>query len=331
MAKQKTTEASPSESTGTFYDGSESFFGTFMQAQISLNAIRLTLDEQIAYSVFDLAADVETARRVFLHTGNIVTALHDVRRVENQFEMRVQSWDTDVAERARNKRGMSGAAIAKMKAEVARVRAKINLTRRTITKLRIELHHLGHQDDDADVTSVKRQQPPENPGLVELMQESITARILHDFIGSGLRLGYFEAKRMIVGQFGAREIAWDGELATLVAGWYPCHRIKSQKDRFTIKIWLCPKSPEIRDRLFQEHAKLRLSIACAGSLPVDLKWHRAEEPSDFPQSHSLLPFLDRIDEKRFRPAGQPFHLMCATVNESFWKNSSLELIFRVVG
>lgn len=304
-----------------------------MQAQVNLNAIRLTLDEQVVYSVFDLAAQIETARRVFLHSGNLVAALQDMRRIENQFEICIQSWEGDVTERERNKRGKSGNELARMKAEVSRVRNKINLTRRTLTKLRIELYSLSAQDPDFESAKTDTDSHALKQAQMEVLAEtSLTAKVLLDLVGERLPLEYFSATRMVVGQLGAREQAWESNLAAMVmAGWYAAPNAK--KGQFDIRIWIVPKSPKALDAIKQDHRDFQLSIEPRNGLPVELDWRLLSVDSpEAPQSHSLTPFLQKIKVSRFDSNNRQMELMCLTprIPQTFWNNSTLNLTFRIV-
>lgn len=318
--------------TGTFYEGSEPIFGTFMQAQISMNGLRLTLDEQVRFSVSEFASDIETTRRIFLHQGEVVAALHDLRRIENGFDLKVQAWEAAVTERERNKHHKSGNEIAKMKAEVARVRISSNLTRRTLAKLKTELHQIANRNPELDdFIEPPRQETDTNDGLQELLETSFTAKVLNEFIGSGLRLGYHNAKRMIIGQFGAREEAWDPGLAVmLVVGWYPVIAKHIKPDHFDLKVWLIPKSPAAFSDLMLDYSKFCLMTRVAGKLPMDLTWKIVDADSEtVPQSHSLHPFVQRIQSERFAPANLPMQLLSASCRDPIWRNSSTELCFRV--
>ena len=328
---QKSKTERPIEES--FYEGSEPIFGTFMQAQISMNGLRLTLDEKVKHSVSELASDIETTRRIFLHQGEVVSALHDLRRIENGFALKVQAWEAAVAERERNKHGKSGNEIAKMKAEVARVRISTNLTRRTLAKLKTELHQIATHDPDLEDDYVRPEKKSNiNPGLQERLKTSFTARILDKFIDTGLLLGYHNAKRMIVGEFGAREEAWDlGLSVMLVVGWYPTTATHVKPDHFDLNVWLVPKSPPALSDLLRDYQEYCLLLRVAGKLPLDLKWKVVDTKSDLtPRSHSLLPFLQKIQSERFAPENQPMQLLFGSCKEPVWKNSSTELGFRII-
>jgi hypothetical protein len=138
------------DDTENFYQGSEPFFSFFTQAQIDLGTVRLTLEDRVVQPTSDLASQMESSRRSFLHSGDLISVMQDVMRIKSQFEQRTQSWERDAQNRGSDKRGQSGATIQRMKTEISRVRGKILITNRTLMKLEVKLHQMaGEAEDEA--------------------------------------------------------------------------------------------------------------------------------------------------------------------------------------
>ena len=75
----------PSNFEGSSFDGTESFFAVYTQTQVVLNGVRLTINGNISQQVSDLAAQIETARRNFIHTNDVTSAIQDVMRISSTF------------------------------------------------------------------------------------------------------------------------------------------------------------------------------------------------------------------------------------------------------
>ena len=135
----------------SFYNGTEPFLAVFTQTQVVLSGVRLTFDERIAHNISDLGAQIENARRTFVHSGNVVKALQDVGRITANYRQRLQAWENEATKREQYQRGQSGQKIAKMKAEHSRVRNKSMLGMRSLTKLEVELHQLSNDSQPDDV------------------------------------------------------------------------------------------------------------------------------------------------------------------------------------
>ncbi len=146
------------EGTENFYSGSEPFFAFFTQTQVILNTLRLTLDNQVVVSTSDLGSKMESARRSFQHSGNLVMVIQDVSRIAAMFRQRVQSWEREVQNRERNKHGMNGTLIQRIKAEIAHVRSRIHGIDRAVIKLEVKLHQMAGEAMD------ENQSKPETRG-----------------------------------------------------------------------------------------------------------------------------------------------------------------------
>ena len=136
------------EGTENFYNGSEPFFAFFTQAQVILSTLRLTLENQVIVPTNDLSAQMESARRSFRHSGNMIVVVQDVSRIASQFRHRVQAWEREVQNREQDKRGMNGTLIQRIKAEVAHVRSRIHGIDRALIKLEVKLHQMAGEAKD---------------------------------------------------------------------------------------------------------------------------------------------------------------------------------------
>jgi hypothetical protein len=131
------------EGTENYYTGSEPFFSFFTQAQVILGTLRLTVDSSVVVQSADLSSQMESARRGFQHSGDLVMAIQDVGRISAQFKNRVQSWERYVQERQNNKRQMNGALIQRIKAEAALIRGRVHAIDRALIKLEVTLHQMA--------------------------------------------------------------------------------------------------------------------------------------------------------------------------------------------
>ena len=134
---------SDTEGTGNYYKGFEPFFSFFTQAQIILNTLRLTLEYRVVVPTAELGAQLESARRNFQHSGNLIVVMQDVARITAQFHQRVQLWQREVQNRERDKHGMNGALIQRLKAEAAQIRGRIHAIDRALIKLEVKLHQMA--------------------------------------------------------------------------------------------------------------------------------------------------------------------------------------------
>ena len=331
-----------SDGTENFYQGSEPFFSFFMQAQVVLGAVRLTLQDQVVVQTSDLGCQMESIRRSFLHSGNLTTATRDILRVVAQFNQRVQIWEREVQNRSRDNRGKSGNLIQRIKAEIARVRSKVRTVDRTLVKLETRLHQLAGEalgqgqsvtTTDADdervqqesarqdsldrPTEVPGNQPPADSREFEIPSPLYT--IVERLLGKGLLLRRDDATRTPVSSSNhlAWERAWDPGLAMfLAASWsiITGHDAKSahgesHADRATLTIWLIAKNARLAKLVDRHAAKLvfRLasnthSIVIRETSPTIITGFDA----NLPQAQSTRKFIDRIIQKRF--AGDPASL-----------------------
>ncbi len=136
------------EGTENFYTGSEPFFSFFTQPQVILSTLRLTLDARVVVQTSDLSSQMESARRGFQHSGNLIVVVQDVGRIAAQFKQRAQQWEREIQNREQNKSGMSGALIQRLKAEATQVRGRIQGIDRALIKLEVMLHQMAGEAKD---------------------------------------------------------------------------------------------------------------------------------------------------------------------------------------
>ena len=125
------------------YEGSEPIFSVFMQAQVNLQTTRLTIKERVVQNVSDLVAEMELARREFMHLGNATKAIQDCKRIGTTFEQRAQEWNRAAQAIERDTRNMSGNDAKRMRAEHSRIRTSLNVLNRYFTKLEVELNQIA--------------------------------------------------------------------------------------------------------------------------------------------------------------------------------------------
>lgn len=140
--------SSVSEGTENVYTGSEPFFSFFTQSQVILSTLRLTLDARVVVQTSDLSSQMESARRGFQHSGNLIVVVQDVGRIAAQFKQRAQQWEREIQNREQNKSGMSGALIQRLKAEATQVRGRILGIDRALIKLEVMLHQMAGEAKD---------------------------------------------------------------------------------------------------------------------------------------------------------------------------------------
>lgn len=323
------------ESDGNVFKGTEPFLAIYTQTQVNLSGVRLTFDERIAHNVSDLGAQIETARRSFVHTGDKVKALQDIARIAATYRQRVQAWEAEAQRRERNKSLVSGEKIAKMKAEHSRVRTKANLGDRALTKLEVEIHQLKISDlvraadtptnAKPDVVNSESPQPTnlETPTAAKFSQEelqqhvSMISEAATQLLGQNFLISYDGAGEIINDE--VREQAWDSKELLMVVRW--TDRVKKtervfdkvEMDEFAkpatqgpvktrdLKIWLVPKTKQL-SRSFQiAGSEFRLTLEGRGidvcELKITCQTIVGSDEHDLPKSPRLRKFLDRVFEK----------------------------------
>ena len=136
-------EEQDGQNSNSVYTGSEPIFSVFMQTQVNLQSVRMTIKGRVLHQVSDLVSAIEVARREFRHIGDPHKAMQDTKRIQAVYDQRVQDWNRTASGLERDKRGMSGQELQKMKAEHTRVRSSLNVLNRYFTKLEVELSQIA--------------------------------------------------------------------------------------------------------------------------------------------------------------------------------------------
>ena len=339
MAPENTSDNEEQrEEKGNYYLGSEPFFSAYIQTQVYLNSVRMTFDERVAVSVADLASQLETARRTFIHSGDSVAALAEVVRIGSQFDQRAQTWEREAQSRESGKRTQSGEKISKMKAEHGRVRAKLQHTRRTFTKLRTELHQLAggeYAGDESERPIVKdivrmRDSPslPCKPESTEATRAFVD-RVLTGLIGRRLPMNRAQADRKIESLPGGEEQAIDRRLPILlVLGWYDPDDFDRRKAKRTdARLWLIPKTQDAARALSAEVDHIEIGVQ-GHAIDLDRIFFRSVRPDDsaeIPQSKSIAKFINKIRALRFGQCKDAFQVLTAKLNNLGPKQTELLL------
>lgn len=347
----------------SFYDGTEPFLAIFTQTQVVLSGVRLTFDERIAQNISDLGAQIENARRTFVHSGDVIKALQDVGRITANYRQRLQAWENEATKREQYQRGQSGEKIAKMKAEHSRVRNKSMLGTRSLTKLEIELHQLSNDSQPANVPieensgSNSRNVDRGRDGSTDQMltaipehilesHESAIASVLGKLVGNGLVITHTDANRTVDD---GKEQAWDLKLPfALISGWYSkqeesaveigrqdykLRRIAEPRKKRDLRIWLIPKSRQASESLSLAFDRIHLTLegrnidACR----LDFQCNQYDEMLDaesLPKSNSIRAFVERIHERVFVAQNIPFFVVHADFNNLELSQNQLVLKVR---
>ncbi|MFT5301031.1 MAG: hypothetical protein ACI814_001815 [Mariniblastus sp.] len=313
------SESSPSGSRGNYYSGRESFFGVFTQAQVYLSGVRLVHNEKVTHQVSDLASQIEINRRNFLHHGDVNFALLDLKRITSSFSQRVQGWEGEAARREREKKTMSGGALAKMKSEFSMVRTKIRLASRTLSKLEIELHQIVGQEaakqrransNDPPTIHVTAAEPDVPDPTPEELARAVQAsqalnRFLAEWTGDSLIVAYEQANLAIDETRDHVEQVWDppsgnGPALLVVAGWTVTRPfadgINTERKRLDFRLWLIPKSLVASQVLSHPSAPMELGVTSRKLDSVVIGFRNVTE-NDLPKSDLIASFLAKFSAK----------------------------------
>jgi hypothetical protein len=317
------TKIEREDGQGNFYSGSETFFGVFTQAQVYLHGVRLVHNEKVTQQVSDLASQIENNRRKFLHSGDVNFALQELLRIASSFNQRVQAWESEATRRERNKKAMSGAALAKMKSEFSMVRTKVRLASRTLTKLEIELHQiagkeLSESNDAALTTDVQTKRmpvatvndlmepqkpaisPEEQARAAECAQE--LDQVLKQLIGDSMLVSFENAKQRVSGDPDRMEQLWDTPATAkipllLVVGWHTKHPDQADagqdRKRLDLTVWLIPKSMNASRALGHADGQVSLAIRSRKLDSANITFETASE-TEFPRSEVITGFLEKF-------------------------------------
>lgn len=311
--------------SGNFYTGSETFFGVFTQAQVYMSGVRLVHADKVTQQVSDLASQIENNRRRFLHSGDVNFALQELTRITNSFNQRVQAWESEATRRERNKKTMSGGALAKMKAELTMVRTKTRLASRTLTKLEVELHQISGREssesksqpldageDRAEVTGkdipVEEQEPVlsihEQARAVAFADE--LSLFLRKSIGASLPISFDNAKLNVVGKPDRMEQVWDAKAEKtvpvfLASGWAVKHPgnpdgMNRARKKLDFCFWLIPKSLGASKAMKLVDGQVELWISSRKLDSARITFRIADQ-NEFPESELMGGFLHRFSEK----------------------------------
>jgi hypothetical protein len=323
------------EASGNYYSGSETFFGVFTQAQVYLSGVRLVHDGKVTQQVSDLASQIENNRRRFLHSGDVNFALQELTRITNAYNQRVQNWESEASRRERNKKTMSGGALAKMKAELSMVRTKIRLAGRTLTKLEVELHQIagrelsesnrqqesgGNRNGNSGRSEVVAEAMPnveQQPTMTQEEQakaaECVRAvdRFLKQSVGKSLTVAFDEANLRVADKPDQIEQAWDaaadaGIPIFLAAGWTVKHPnildgANRERKKLDLCFWLIPKSLNASQSLALIDGQIQLWISSRKLDSARITFNLASK-SEFPQSDLLSGFLERFADRFGEPS-----------------------------
>lgn len=323
----------PTENSGNYYSGTEPFIGQFMQAQVALSGMRLVHDGKITQNVSDLAAQIETIRRNFVHNGDADFALQEVNRVTVSFGQRVQRWESEAAQRKKLKRGMNANALAKMRTELGNVRAKIKLGQRTLTKLGIELHqiigeenagngiprpHFSTAGGSVGPTGVEVEERAEPKAPVETVSAQfvkLCVEGVYDSLKKLLDTNEQDQPILSVDQANANLIPLDIERRVeqvfsreytstfpvfLVAGWgerNPEFIGRQKRRRYRdLFFWLVPKSDNASRALSLASGQIQMKLEGVDEDPVEIKFTAAEESDELPGCQLFTGFANRFEE-----------------------------------
>lgn len=322
----------PSSESGNFYSGSESFFGVFTQAQVYVNGVRLVHDGKVTQQVSDLASQIENNRRRFLHSGDVNFALQELTRITNSYNQRVQAWESEASRRERNKKSMSGGALAKMKAELSMVRTKTRLASRTLTKLAVELHQISSSEaaepptSEDEITGNRKsalKPDPANsipgapaeaevPRLTKQQQVEAdrcldaTRAFLQQLIGSSIQMSFEDADLKTGGNPDRVEQVWEGPTDSefpvfLAAGWSVKHPdevagVAQGRKSLDLRIWLVPKSLQASRGLEWIEGELELWISSRKLDPTCIRFSVSRSP-DRPTSDLISGFAGKYAAK----------------------------------
>ncbi len=340
------------DSSGNFYSGSETFFGVFTQAQVYLMGVRLVHDGKVTQQVSDLASQIENNRRRFLHSGDVNFALQELARITSAYNQRVQAWEAEASRRERNKKTMSGGALAKMKSEFSMVRTKTRLASRTLTKLEVELHQISGRESSEVTKHPSMVEAKHNPalfddqvpeGLQEKQMRMLTAEeqsqadeflrkvneLLEQLVGASLLVSYENAHREVTGDQDRKEQVWDvptgkGIPVLLVAGWTVKHPgnddgLNLERKKLDLSLWLVPRSLGASQALALVDGRVELWVSSRKLDQTRMTFRIAAE-SEAPKSDSLADFLNRF-AGRYR--GAPPTLLVAHFHNLEWTQKNI--------
>lgn len=126
-----------------FRGGPEVDIGLFSRVQQLIHGVRLTQDERIAVQTSDVASEVHVARKEF-EMGHVEQALRAIVRVSAGVDQKVAQWESRARQKESQKRNLSMLQIRKMNSEHAQVRARVELLRGQLRRLRVGLDQLNN-------------------------------------------------------------------------------------------------------------------------------------------------------------------------------------------
>ncbi len=323
-------------SDGQFYSGTEPFFAFFTQAQVIINGLRMTFDEQIAQPVSDLASRIEAIRRKFRHDGDVHRALDEVGKIATKLDQRIQAWESEAQRRENNKTKMSGEKIQKMKVEFTQVRMKSRVARRTLTKLNIELYQISAGELPTAEYDVARRnkeisvEEAEAAKKKRLESINIVNPILLKLFNDDLCLNDTAARFSASEYPKGKEEVWDpGYNAFLVAGWYMSQRTHRSGNDLDLDVWLIPKDPVTATALSLLAPEINVALRTPGQLGRPLEFVSMTALTDvLPRADQLGKFVGLVKQNNFDRSNLEMKVLRARMPFAMRKGSFHRLDFK---